>query len=465
MTRFACAAALLIAACAPTGSALRGPVDAEVARRLQLTDAPIDADVTDRIDARLASPLDRDAAVRIALAASPRLRASLAQVGVASSSLVLRLGALDIDAAVRFYGGAAEYEVSATQDVLGLITAARVRGGGHAELAAARAAATGMALRLVAHVEVAFHDLIAAQQDLELARVAFAAADAAALLRERMYDAGNTPALAQARDRDAREQARIDVARAEARIEVRREAVNARLGLSGARTKWTATGRLAELPAREPALATLEPTAVAASLDLAADRARIEAAANRAGVQRLQSWLPHLGVGISVEKPHGGPGEDDGLGVGPSLRLGLPLLDWNVAGRTRANAEVRVAEHALSATAIELRAAARAARVTAIAAYREARHIGDVLIPLRQQIVDETVKHYNAMDADPFQLVLARRQLADAGYLLVDATRRYWNAMAEVTALQRGVMLDDRVADIPALGGAGERPSGDEHPR
>ena len=50
-----------------------------------------------------------------------------------------------------------------------------------------------------------------------------------------------------------------------------------------------------------------------------------------------------------------------------------------------------------------------------------------------------------------------------AGYLLVDATRRYWNAMAEVAALQRGVMLDARAADVPALGGAGERTTDAAH--
>ena len=95
-----------------------------------------------------------------------------------------------------------------------------MRAAARADLAAARAKATATALRLAARVEIAFDDLIAAQQELELRRTAFDAADAAATIRERMHAAGNTSDLAQARDRDAREQARIDLARAEAAVEV-----------------------------------------------------------------------------------------------------------------------------------------------------------------------------------------------------------------------------------------------------
>ena len=63
------------------------------------------------------------------------------------------------------------------------------------------------------------------------------------------------------------------------------------------------------------------------------------------------------------------------------------------------------------------------------------------MLPLRQQIVDETLLHYNAMDADPFQLIVARRELADAGHQYLEAQRRYWNALTITTALRRGVAV------------------------
>ncbi len=52
------------------------------------------------------------------------------------------------------------------------------------------------------------------------------------------------------------------------------------------------------------------------------------------------------------------------------------------------------------------------------------------------------MKHYNAMNADPFALIVARRELADGGRQYLDALRRYWNAASQVTALERGVAID-----------------------
>jgi hypothetical protein len=85
---------------------------------------------------------------------------------------------------------------------------------------------------------------------------------------------------------------------------------------------------------------------------------------------------------------------------------------------------------------------ARTARAAALATFAEARQLRDVILPLRQQIVDETIKHYNAMNADPFALIAARQGMVEAQHQYLDAVRRYWNAMAEVTALGRGVMLE-----------------------
>jgi outer membrane protein, heavy metal efflux system len=422
---------VVAAACAPTRSELRAPVDRELAQRMG---GPVDMSAS--IDALLAKPITRESAVKIAVANNARVRAALEELGIAGGDLAsaLGLGPLDIDISTRFgSGGAYELEVEAIQNVIGLVTAPRRRAAARADLAAARALATAMTLRLVARVEIAFDELLAAQQELELRRTAFDAADAAAMVRERMRAAGNTSELAQARDRDAREQTRVDVARAEANVEIQREQLNGLLGLSGAQTKWITAGTLAELPAAPPALDDLEQAAVVASLDLSAGRERVAGADNTVGAERVRAFLPELGVGVSVVE-HGA-----GIEVGPALRLGIPLFDHRSGARARARATLAKAELELHASAIELRANARAARVAALSAYQEARHLRDVILPLRQQIVDQTLLHYNAMDANPFELIIARRDLADAGHQYLDALRRFWSAMSRVVALRRGV--------------------------
>ncbi|HEY0250191.1 MAG TPA: TolC family protein, partial [Kofleriaceae bacterium] len=163
-------------------------------------------------------------------------------------------------------------------------------------------------------------------------------------------------------------------------------------------------------------------------------------AENRAGAERVATILPQLGLGASAIE------RDGELEIGPAIRLGLPLFDQHSGERAKANAEAARAAHVYTAEAIELRASARAVRVAALAAYAEARHLHEVVLPLRQQVVDQTLLHYNAMDADPFQLIVARRELAEAGAQYLAALRRYADAASEVTALRRGVMLQ-RTAD------------------
>ena len=65
-------------------------------------------------------------------------------------------------------------------------------------------------------------------------------------------------------------------------------------------------------------------------------------------------------------------------------------------------------------------------------------HIGDHCVILR-----ETLLHYNAMDADPFQLIVARRELVDGGHQYLEALRRFADGMTEATALARGVTLQE----------------------
>lgn len=444
---------LAVAACAPTRSELRAPVDRELARRMG---APVETALTSEIAALLSKPLTRDSAVKLALANNGRLAAALAELGIAGGDLASALapGPLDVDVETRFgSGGAYEFEVQAIQGVIGLITAPRRRAAARAELSAARANATATALALAARAEIAFDGVIAAQQELELRRTAFDSADAAAVIRERMHAAGNASDLDQARDRDAREQARIDLARAEADVEIRREELNALLGLSGEQTKWTAAGTLADLPGSAPALDDLEQAAVAASLELAAGRDRVAGAENTVGAERVRAWLPELGVGVSVVN-HGA-----GVEVGPAVRIGIPLFDHRSGARARAHAQLEKAQSELTAAAVELRANARAARIAALAAYEEARHLRDVVLPLRQQILDQTLLHYNAMNATPFELIVARRRLADAGHQYLDALRRYSNAMSRIGALRRGVDLG--ATQMPGPGGA--EPASDLH--
>lgn len=438
MIKLALVAAAL-AACVPSKSAVFGPVDREINRRIGVDAdwyASTDGRVPEAVTAMLAKPLDRDAAIRIALAMNKRLQAQYDELGIAASEVAAAtvLAPLEVDVEYKWSleGDGTELELDATQDILDLIQIPQRRGIAQAALAATRARAVAATVSLVGRVEAAFVDVVAAQQELELRQTAFDAASAAADLTERMAGAGNVSELRLARERDQREQARIELGRAQADVEVRREALNDVLGVSGKDTRWTVADRLPDVPAAPPALDTLERDAIAASLDLEALRSEETAAAGRVGIARLRSWLPELGVGVSANRA-GGEWE-----AGPAISIGVPLFDQQQGPRARANAELRRARNEASATATSLRATARATRQRVLEAHAEARHLRDVVLPLRQRILDETLKQYNAMNASTFELLSARRDLVEAGRQMIDATRRFWRAAADARALARG---------------------------
>src|SRR5689334_15959213 len=113
-------------ACVPARSEVWGPVDREVQRRLGASPVWIDDERTDAaVHELLGKPLELDGAIRIALATNRHLQASYAELGVAAggiaSATVLPPTEVDLDYKVALDGPGDEIEVSAIQDVLGLI--------------------------------------------------------------------------------------------------------------------------------------------------------------------------------------------------------------------------------------------------------------------------------------------------------------------------------------------------------
>ena len=434
----------LSAGCAESHRSLLRPVGAELARR-GLPEigsvSPSQVRASEAVQKLLASPLSLQAALRIALAQNRRLQAQAEELGVARAALTAAT-LPPLEASATYHLGTLEIDVLA--DVLSLLELPGRRQAAHAQLDRARAAVVGHAVRLAAEVEISYGGLQAAMAKVTLRQLHFDAASAAALVQERAHEAGGATELALARKLDQRETARSLLGRAQVELLLARERLGKALGLSGADPQWTVAEAPPVLPASAPALDELEREAVSASTELEMTRASARERAQRAGASRLRRFLPSLAVGAVAET------EGDVWSYGPAVRLALPLSGELTAAQRRDDASLRQAQHELYATAVELRSAARSARLEALGAYAEAAQLRDVVVPLRQRILDETVRHYNAMNADPFAVLLAQQALVEGRQLLLEATARYGAAMAQVSALRRGVM--------PALTAAGAGP-------
>jgi cobalt-zinc-cadmium efflux system outer membrane protein len=435
--RRALLAAALLGSCVPSHSAVFGPVDRDVEKRLGVgVSWGEDANATAAIDALLAKPIDVDAAVRIALARNRHLQAQYDELGIAASAVaeatVLPPLAIDADYKWALSRDGNEIELSAVQDVLDLLQLGQRRGIANAELRSARARAVAATVALAARVEMTYVELVGAMQERELVQTEFDAAAASADLTERQHAAGNATDLQLAREQEQRERMRIELARSDQLVTEHRAHLAAVLGI-GKEAKWSTVGRLPEPPTDAPKLDDLEEAALASSLDLTALRADADAAAARRRYATVRAIVPELGVGVATARRDGGDWE-----AGPALRLGIPLFNQQQAPRARARAEERRARNELAATSTDLRASAETTRSRVMQAFSEVRQLVDVVMPLRKRVLDETVLHYNAMNASTFELLTARREMIDVGRQYVDALRRYWSAMAEAKALQRG---------------------------
>lgn len=438
------ATAALGAGCAPGATALRRPVNVELSRRglPELSSvSPHQAGVSDGVRQLLARPLTLDAALRVALANNRRLQAEAEELGVARADLTAAI-LPPIAVSATYHLG--DLEIDALADVLGLFELVGKRKAAHAQLERVTASVVGSAVRLAAEVEVAYGGLQAELAKVELRRHHLDAAAAAALVLQRAFDAGGGTELQLARQLDQRETARASLSRAQVELELARERLGRALGVSGADTAWTVEPQPPALPARAPALDDLEREAVVASVDLTMARASASEGAQRLGTARLRRWLPRLGVGAVAESV------DDGWSYGPAVSLSLPLTGEDTAELRRSEGRLRRAQHELYAEAVELRSAARSARLSALGAFAEAAQLRDVVVPLRQRILDETVRHYNAMNASTIELLLAQQALVEGQHMLIEATARYGAAMAAVSALRRGVDLEMSSRSGPA---------------
>jgi cobalt-zinc-cadmium efflux system outer membrane protein len=429
--------AVALAGCVPSRSTLFDPVGAEVQRRVGVSVTwTEDARTTPAIDALLAKPVDAETAVRIALARNRRLQASFDELGIAASQVaeatVLPPLSVDVDHKFSSNKDASETEVEAVQDVLDLFQIGQRRAAARGELAAARARAIAAAVRIASDVEQAFDDLLAAQQDEELVRTAFQAAQASADLVERQHAAGNTSDLALEREREQAERMRVEMMRAGLVVSERRARLAVLLGV-GQQRAIAAAGRFPDLPEEPPNLDDLESVAAAASLERSALADEAAAANARLRYATVRAFLPELGVGISAAQREGLPWAE-----GPAIRFGLPLFNQQQAARARASAEEKRARDEAAAVSSELAANVQAARSRAVVAFAEARQLRDVVMPMRERILSETVLQYNAMNASTFELLTARRDMVDVGRQYIDTLRRFWRAMAEVKALRRG---------------------------
>ncbi|HWA12879.1 MAG TPA: TolC family protein [Burkholderiales bacterium] len=377
----------------------------------------------------LEQPLAADDAVQVALLNNRGLQASYGELGVAQADLV-QAGLLrnPVFRASRIRSSdLVTTGLGVEFDFLGLLLRPRAREIEAARVESLKLRVADEVLRVAAEVRVGYYRALASAQSAAIQQSMLAAAEAAAELAARQYNAGNLNLRDQARRQVAYVEARAQLARERQREANDRERMNRLLGLSGAQTAWRLPQKLPEPPRSRPDYGDLERLAIVQRLDVGAARRDVEYVGKVLGITRSTRYLAVLDLGIDWEKDSGEPAQ-----VGPTLRLELPLFDQGQARIARYEALFRGAAERLSQVATDARSEAREKQGDLHAAWEISRQHAEALVPLRGRILAQTQLFYNGMLEGVYDLLADYRESAAAAQALVEAQRDYWIALAEL---------------------------------
>lgn len=389
-----------------------------------------------KVAALLCEPVTAERAVQVALLNNRSVQALFAGLGVARGEL-LRAGVFAnpvLDADIRFLESGVQVEAGLVQSVLNIVFVPLRKRVAEEEFEAEKARVTAAVVGLAAEVRMGFVEYLAALQAEEVRERVSTTAALSADLSTRLHRAGNVTDLDHFAERAEAEEARLELAASRERVVLARERMNDLMGLWGAQVGWRTAGRLPEPSGELPSVADVERRAVEASLELRAGSHAVEAAARRAGFASWASVFDDVHIGGSYERD-----PDGEQGVGPAFSIPIPFFNWGGPERFAAESEFRRREHELYATAVRVRAMARAAWGQVQASARRVEQLKLVVLPLRAKVTGETQKQYNAMLVGGFDLFAAKRREIEAGIGYVEALRDYWSARADLDRILAGV--------------------------
>lgn len=414
------------------------------------------ARVADEVKRLLAEPLSADAAVKIAILNNRGLQASLSELGIAEADRVQagRLRNPGFTFSHTRGGGDSEFERQFLFDLMGLLTLST-----RSEIEGRRFASTqlrvaGTALDLAQRTRQAYYAAVAAEQSANYMESARTAAQAGAELATGMADAGNFSRLRQQREQLFLAEVDADRVRARQSATRERERLTRLLGLSGAQRRFALPERLPDLPAAPRPQQDVARQALDSRLDLRLARMEIEGLAKNLGLTRATRFVNVLEVGYLNSDASGEPHMR-----GYEIELSLPLFDWGDARLAKSQALYEQAMHRVAEIAVDAESDVIEAHAAYLAAYDLARRYRDEIVPLRQQISEETLLRYNGMLIGVWELLADARQQVAAVNAAIQAQKDFWVAESSLRmsldGAAKGVALATSTASTAAEPGGG----------
>ncbi|MFZ6642510.1 TolC family protein [Undibacterium sp. TC4M20W] len=383
----------------------------------------------------LAQPLSQDAAVQLALLNSPALQAMLAQHQAAGASAAQSARITNPLFTFERNRQSGELELGRLLSfgLLDLLSLPQRQTMAQHSLAQGQTQLSLDVIDSVSLVRVAWVKAVAAQQSLEYARQVGEAADASAILAERMHKAGNFNNLQASRQLAFKADAVAQLSFARHASLATREELVRLLGLNDEQEKTlNLPERLPDLPAAPLAAESLGPQASKNRLDIQLAKQELDAATARQGLSLVSSFTDiELGIRRDTNFDAAGHGE---IKRGVEVSLRLPLFDWGDAQRTAMNANTLAASYRLQATVNNAGSHLRVSYSAYRNMYDIARQYRDEILPLRKRISAENQLRYNGMFISVFELLADSREQINSVLAAINAEQQFWLADAALQA-------------------------------
>ncbi len=395
-------------------------------------DAVASRDLAARAKALLAEPMTPTSAAQVALWQNRGLLADLEELGISQADYAqaTRIANPSIDFFARRpnqSGLVTNVESGLIQDLLDPLLLPLRKRMAAAELEAAKLRVGQRMLDLIAETKEAFAEHRAADRLVERLGVIVEIEEAASTFAERQRAAGNLPQLDLEEQQALLADTKIERVHAEVKARSAREKMQRLMGLSGANVadiEWRSADMSLDPPTEELPASGLESLAIRDRLDLGAARAAVDLVGRALALRRANRFFPGgVNVGISHER------DTDRVRVtGPVLGIELPIFDTGAASIAKLEAEHRRAERQLEDLAIRVRSEVREQADRFVAARDLARYYRDTVLPRRVRILDQTLRHYNAMLKGVYDVLLAKRMEIEAEKAAIEAWRDAWIA-------------------------------------
>ena len=401
------------------------------------------AEVDARVRELLRGSLSIDNAVQIALLNNRGLQAAFAELASAEAeSVQASLPPSPMISLARLTATRElEIERQIIINVLGLLTLPRRAEIAQTRFAQARLRAAEAMLRLAADTRRVYHRAVAAAQLVRFLEEATAAAEAASELTRKLGETGAVNKLNQARDHAFYAELGTQLATARLRKETEREQLTRLMGLWGSDAQYRLPASLPNLPSRPTTMRQIEAEAIERRIDLAIARMELEALAKSLGLTQATRFVTDLEVAgmrnyaRKTEINDAGEAETERTQwKGIEVEFQIPIFDFGESSERQAEALYMRAVHRLAELAVNIRSEARSAYRTYRAAYDISLQYRNEVLPLRKIISDETLLQYNAMIADPSELLVDARNRITSNSAAIEAKRDFWLAAVNLRA-------------------------------